>query len=134
MASRQPSAEDSRVIVVGGGLSGLSTALGAALRGLPVTLLESATRLGGAAAYSGGQVWVGANHVAAREGVDDDLGRVESYVRGIAADHGAQLDDAAMMRWLTTAPRAMRYWEQQGAVRWRIIQGLADYHGDVPGA
>src|SRR4051794_38204566 len=134
MASRHPSAQRSRVIVVGGGLSGLSTALGAALRGLPVTVFESATQLGGAAAYSGGQVWVGANHVAKRAGVGDDLGLVESYVRGIAAERGALLDEVAMMRWLTTAPRAMQFWEQQGAVRWMIIQGLADYHGEVPGA
>lgn len=123
-----------RLIVVGGGLSGLATALGAALDGRPVTVFESADRLGGAAAYSGGQVWVGANHVAARAGIDDDLQRAECYVRGIAHDHPDLLDEEAMRRWLTAAPRAMRHWEDVGAVRWALIEGLADYHADVSGA
>ena len=106
-----------RVLVVGAGLSGIATALGAALNGRPVTIFESAELVGGAAAYSGGQVWVGANHVAAREGIADDLARTETYVRGIAHAHPELLDEAALQRWLHLAPRAMRYWEETGAVR-----------------
>jgi 3-oxosteroid 1-dehydrogenase len=128
-AGREP-----RVIVVGGGLSGLATALGASLRGRRVTVFESADLLGGAAAYSGGQVWVGANHVAARDGLDDDLARAERYVTGIAHARPELLDVAAMRRWLTAAPEAMRHWEDAGAARWKVISGLADYHADVPGA
>ena len=123
-----------RVVVVGAGLSGLAAALGAALRGRPVTVFESAELVGGAAAYSGGQVWVGANHAAAREGVGDDLSRTEAYVRGIAAAHPELLDEQAMLRWLRLAPEAMRYWEDVGAVRWTVIRGLADYHAEVAGA
>lgn len=96
----------SRVLVVGGGLSGIATALGAALRGRHVTLFEAADELGGAAAWSGGQVWVGANHVAQREGIEDDLERAESYVRAITADHPELLDEAALERWLTPPLRA----------------------------
>jgi 3-oxosteroid 1-dehydrogenase len=73
-----------RVIVVGAGLSGLATALGVALRGGSATVFEAAELLGGAAAYSGGQVWVGANHVAEREGIDDDL---EAVIPGVADYH-----------------------------------------------
>jgi 3-oxosteroid 1-dehydrogenase len=123
-----------RVVVVGGGLSGLAVALGAALYGLPVTVFEAAEQLGGAAAWSGGQVWVGANHVAARAGVVDDLARTEAYVRGIAGAHPDLLDESAMRRWVATAPEAMRFWEDVGAVRWTVIEGLADYHADVAGA
>jgi 3-oxosteroid 1-dehydrogenase len=57
------------VIVVGAGISGL----GVALRGGSATVYEAADLVGGAAAYSGGRVRVGANHVAEREGIDDDL-------------------------------------------------------------
>lgn len=53
-----------RVIVVGAGLSGLATALSASLNGRSAIVLEAAELVGGAAAYSGGQVWSGANHVA----------------------------------------------------------------------
>jgi 3-oxosteroid 1-dehydrogenase len=124
-----------RVIVVGAGLSGLATALGAALQGLDVTVFEAADMVGGAAAYSGGQVWVGANHVAAREGIDDDLERVERYVRSIASVGEPELlDEQAMLRWLTTAPAAARYWEDVGAIRWALIPGLVDYHSHADGA
>jgi len=122
------------VIVVGAGLSGLATALGAALLGHPVTVLEAADMVGGAAAYSGGQVWVGANHVAARQGIDDDLARAERYVRALAQAKPEFLDETAMRRWLQVSPGAMRYWEDIGAVRWTVIPGLIDYHPDADGA
>ena len=77
--------EESPVIVVGAGLSGLAVALTAALRGRRSVVLEASDKIGGAAAWSGGQVWVGANHVAARAGIDDDLTRAEAYVRAIGA-------------------------------------------------
>ena len=67
MGADTAAGSDERVIVVGAGLSGLACALGLALRGREVTLLEKSDRVGGAAAFSGGQVWAGANHVAARE-------------------------------------------------------------------
>jgi len=124
-----------RVIVVGAGLSGLATALGAALNGRNVTIFEAADKVGGAAAYSGGQVWVGANHVAAREGIDDDLELAERYVRSIASVGEPELlDEQAMLRWLTAAPAAAEYWEDVGAIRWQVIPGLVDYHSHADGA
>lgn len=122
------------VVVVGAGLSGLATALGAALRGYTATVLEAGDLVGGAAAYSGGQVWVGANHVEEREGIEDSLDLAEKYVRAIAHSHPELLDEAAMRRWLTVAPVATKYWEEVGAIRWAIIPELADYHGEAEGA
>lgn len=127
-------AHRSHLVVVGGGLSGVATALGAALRGFEVTVFEASPLLGGAAAYSGGQVWVGANHVAAREGIADDPAWVESYVRGIAHRHPELLDETALRRWLAAGPEAIRYWEQVGAVTWEMMDGFADYHREVNGA
>lgn len=123
-----------QVIVVGAGLSGLATALGVALRGGRAVVLESSELVGGAAAYSGGMVWVGANHVAARAGIDDDLTLAEAYVRDLTKDHPDLLDEAAMNRWLQAAPEAMEYWEHEGAIAWEIIPDLADYHSEAAGA
>jgi len=84
--------DQEHVIVVGAGLAGLATALGVALRGGEAVVLESSDLVGGAAAYSGGMVWVGANHVEAREGIDDNLGLAEAYVRDLTAEHPDLLD------------------------------------------
>jgi predicted oxidoreductase len=69
-------------------------------------VFESADLVGGAAAFSGGQVWVGANHVARRQGIEDSLELAERYVRAIAHDHPELLDERAMLRWLSTSPAA----------------------------
>ncbi len=122
------------VIVVGAGLGGLATAVAARELGHPVTLLEKSDRVGGAAAYSGGQVWVAANHVEHREDIADSIADGERYVRHLARSHPELLDAGAMHRWLTEAPRAARYFETVGAVRWSIIPGYPDYYQDAPGA
>jgi 3-oxosteroid 1-dehydrogenase len=119
---------------VGAGLSGLAAAIGVALKGRRAIVFEAADKVGGAAAYSGGQVWIGANHVAAREGIADDLDRVRTYVRAIAHDEPDLLDEDAMERWLTAAPHAARYWEEVGAIQWTLIPGLTDYHSEADGA
>ncbi len=126
-------AQSEPVIVVGAGLSGFATALGVALGGRSAVVLEADEMIGGAAAFSGGQVWVGGNHVAEREGIHDSLELTETYVRAIAHAHPEALDEAAMLRWLTVAPEAARYWEEVGAIRWAVIPDMADYHMESPG-
>lgn len=122
------------VIVVGAGLSGLATALGVAVRGCPAVVLEAADLVGGASALSGGQVWVGANHVEERDRIADSRELTEQYVRAIGRAFPDLLDEVALDRWLTVAPEAMAYWERIGAVDWEVIPELADYHDEAPGA
>lgn len=122
------------VVVVGAGLSGLATALGVTLRGGNAIVLEASDLVGGAAAYSGGQVWSGANHVAERMGIQDSLELTETYIRDIAHDAPEVLDEVAMKRWIETSPQALKYWEEVGAITWAVIPGLADYHNEADGA
>lgn len=127
--------EQQPVLVVGAGLSGLATALGVALGGRDAEVFEAADLVGGAAAYSGGQVWCADNHVARREGIEGDtLDLGEAYVRDIGHSHPELLDEQAMRRWLTTSPGALERWEEVGAIRWTVIPGLADYHHEAAGA
>lgn len=124
------------VLIIGGGLSGLATAITCAVHGRASIVLEASELVGGAAAYSGGQVWVGANHVAEREGITGDSRELtELYVRDVAShlDPGA-LDDRALVRWIDTAPSAMEFFENADAVVWSVIGGLADYHSEARGA
>ncbi|MCH2617003.1 MAG: FAD-dependent oxidoreductase, partial [Acidimicrobiales bacterium] len=54
------------VVVVGSGIGGLSAAMRAHSLGAAVCIVEKSPHLGGATAWSGGQVWVGANHGSKR--------------------------------------------------------------------
>lgn len=124
------------VLVVGAGLSGLATALTCSLAGRPAIVLEAADLVGGAAAYSGGQVWCGANHVADREGIaGDSKALTETYIRDVASHLAPEvLDEQGLLRWIDTAPDAMRFFEDNDAIRWTVIPGLADYHNEADGA
>ncbi len=43
------------------------------------------------------------------------------------------LDRAALKRWVQQSPEAIKYWEDNGAIRWTVIPGLADYHNEAKG-
>ncbi len=123
------------MIVVGAGLGGLSAAITAADRGLRVVLLEAGPTVGGAAAYSGGQVWVGGNHIAERKGIDDSVEQALRYVQGAASRDTASVDADLAHQWLEAASRAARYFEDQGVIRWDVVPDYPDYYyPDVDGS
>ena len=128
---------DFDALVVGGGLAGLATALACADRGLSVLVLEKDEKIGGAAAYSNGQVWIPANPTELEGGIDDSVEVGVTYVRAIAEEHGhpEYLDEPSMLRWLQTAPVAARYFRDLGAADWKIINGYPDYFfPEAPGS
>ena len=116
------------VVVVGAGMGGLSAAIVAAESGLDVVLVEKGARIGGAAAYSGGQVWVGANHVAEREGIDDDPDAALSYVRALAERDPSLFDDNRAREWINGARDAAGAFEELGVIRWELIPDYPDYY------
>ena len=91
----------SQITIIGGGLGGMAAAITAAEEGLDVTLVEKGAKFGGAAAFSGGQVWVGGNHVAAREGLQDDLDATLTYVRQAAGRDAASVELELAREWLS---------------------------------
>ncbi|HEX5193014.1 MAG TPA: FAD-dependent oxidoreductase [Solirubrobacteraceae bacterium] len=124
-----------RVVIVGGGIGGMSAAITAADEGLETILVEKAPRFGGAAAYSGGQVWVGANHVEERQSLEDSLEATLQYVCGAAARDAASVDLELARQWLAGAAEAARYLEDQGVVEWEVIPDYPDYYyPDVDGS
>lgn len=126
---------DADVVVVGAGIGGMSAAITAADRGLRVVLLEKGSRVGGAAAYSGGQVWIGANHVATREGIADSIPETLDYVAAAAARDSASLNPQRAVQWLEGAATAAEYFERQGVISWEIVPDYPDYYfPDLPGS
>ena len=123
------------VIVVGAGIAGMTAAITAADAGLAVSLIEKGHKVGGAAAYSGGQVWVGANHVARRLGLHDDVAATLAYVHAMAARAPLSVDPALCERWVRAAADAAHWLEQQGVIKWELIPDYPDYyHPTLPGS
>ncbi len=116
------------VLIVGAGIGGMTAAITAAEAGLDVTLIEKGSKVGGAAAYSGGQVWAGANHVAARLGIEDSVAATMDYVHAAAGRDAASIDPALCERWIRSAAGAALWLEQHGVMRWEVIPEYPDYY------
>ena len=118
-----------RLIVVGAGMGGLAAAITAADEGCDVVLVEKNERLGGAAAYSGGQVWIGDNHVARREGCEPDTyEEVLEYIRTLAEVDPKAFDEALADEWIRGASEAAEYFESTGVIEWTVIPEYPDYY------
>lgn len=116
------------VIVVGAGIGGMTAAITAAEAGLSVTLVEKGDKVGGAAAYSGGQVWTGGNHVAERLGIEDSVADTVEYVRAAAKRDETSVDLALCRTWLQGAADAARWLEERGVIQWQVIPDYPDYY------
>ena len=62
---------DADVVCVGSGLGGITAAMACHDAGKKAIVLEKAPKLGGVSAYSGGEVFVPANHVELAQGLPD---------------------------------------------------------------
>jgi 3-oxosteroid 1-dehydrogenase len=112
-------------VAVGSGIGGLSAAIMAHDRGLKVMVLEKAPKLGGVSAYSGGEVFVPANHLEETAGIRDSLDEGMRYLEFLAGGYG----DPALMRALLENGRvAAKYFQEKAGVRWKIVAGFPDYH------
>lgn len=125
------------LVIIGAGMGGLSAAIVAANAGLDATVIEAGEKVGGAAAYSGGQVWVGGNHIARERGIEDSVEDALAYVRWAASKDLASLDEERSREWLSTAAEAAEYFERTGVIAWDVVPDYPDYYyphadGSVP--
>ena len=74
---------DVDVIVLGTGAAGLTAAITAHEHGATVAVFEKADQVGGTSAWSGGMVWMPANHVAAEAGVADSRDEGLTYLAAL---------------------------------------------------
>lgn len=128
----QPLQDNTRcdVLVVGAGVSGLTTAIVAAKHGLNVVVVEKAPVFGGTAAYSGGVLWIPGNHVARAAGIRDTREAALEYIRHeTQANFNPEVIDA----FLEKAPEMAEYFERETEVKF-IPTLYPDYHPDQAGA
>ena len=125
-------ARECDLLCIGGGLGGLAAALRAADAGLEALIVEKSPLIGGVAAYSGGVVWVGNNHLQRRAGLEDSAEDTTRYLRWVARDAGT-FDEHLLATFVRRAPEAVEYFGGLG-VRFQST-GLGDqYHPDAPGS
>ena len=130
-----PAARRRAVVVVGSGIGGISAALAGHALGLRPVVLEKSALVGGASAASGGQVWVGANHVMRRLGLDDSLEDTLRYVTALTSVDASIFEPEVARQWLASAPLVAEWLEREGVIEWEIIPGYHDYYWPTaPGA
>src|SRR5438876_8647344 len=113
------------VVSVGSGLGGLGAAIVAHDHGKKTMVLEKARKLGGVCAYSGGEVFVPANHLQAAAGIADSREQGLEYLRFL----GAGYEDRALLDNLVDAGiEAVRWFGERAGVRWKIIKDFPDYY------
>lgn len=126
--------DNTDVVVVGAGLAGLASAIAAHEAGFRVIILESSDLVGGAASFSGGQVWVADNGRQREQGIEDSLEDAAAYVRHLNAENSEFLEEEALSQWLQDSRDAAQYFEDIGVVRWDVIPDYPDYYQEAPGA
>ena len=113
------------VVAVGSGLGAMSAAIAAHDHGASVCVLEKAPKLGGVCAYSGGEVFVGCNHLMAAAGRPDLPAQALRYLEFLA---GGYADPALQRILFETGPVVARYLQEKAGVRWKIIKDLSLIH------
>lgn len=124
-----PSACD--LLVVGSGAAGMAAALSAHKAGLSPVIIEAAKLWGGSTAVSGGAIWIPGNPIAVAAGLPDDRAEARRY---IAAETGNRFDAARVDAFLDTGPEAVRFFQNETALRFVHRAYSPDYHPDVEGA
>lgn len=117
------------LIVVGSGAGGLASAITAAHRGLDVLLLERESVLGGAAARSGGWMWLPGNRGRAADG--DRPEQVRTYLDHVS---GGRADTQRMDAFIETCRPMLDFLEEYTASAFNYPEVAPDYHMDAPGA
>lgn len=128
---RSKNPEEFDVVVVGSGAGGLSTAVTAAHQGLKVLVLERARQCGGATTRSGGWMWAPRNEFARKDGVDESIHDVKTYIRAVI---GEEYDEARVDAFLTAAPEMVSFFQHQTFLQFTPGTKICDVYGKLPHA
>jgi succinate dehydrogenase/fumarate reductase flavoprotein subunit len=126
-----PPTLDCDLLVVGSGAAGLAGAVTAAHHGLDVVVVEKASVLGGATAWSGGWMWAPLNPLSRADGIVEDADGPRTYLKHALGDH---YDEPRVEALLEHGRRMVAFFEDNTALRFVSGSWIADIQGDLPGA
>lgn len=120
------------VLVVGTGAAGLSAAIAASDAGSKVLLVEGTDRWGGTTMRSGGGLWMPANPLMVRDGVDDSVDKALTYLDAVVEDAGPATSPERKRAFVEAVPEVVTSLEKHG-VRWVRATDYPDYYPEQPG-
>lgn len=112
------------VVSIGSGIGGLAAAITAREFGADAVVLERSDLVGGVTAYSFGELWVAANHLALAQDIDDSVELGLGYVRWLSAGYG---DEALMRNQAVHGHIALKFFEEKAGLRWSLVRDFSDY-------
>jgi succinate dehydrogenase/fumarate reductase flavoprotein subunit len=119
------------LLVAGGGAGGLSAAVTAAHQGLDVIVVEKASTLGGATAWSGGWMWAPLNPLSQADGIIEDVDGPRTYLKHAL---GENYDEPRVEALLANSPKMVDFFENTTSLQFVSGTWIADILGDLPGA
>lgn len=119
------------MLIIGSGAGGMAAAVTAAAQGLKVVVLEKEASFGGAAAWSGGWMWLPGNRFATDAGFHDAPEGPMTYLRHELGNH---FDEKRVAAFLQAVPDAVDFFQRKTALQFVEGNGIPDMHGNTPGA
>jgi 3-oxosteroid 1-dehydrogenase len=120
------------IVIVGSGGGSMVAALKAKSRGLKPLIIEKQAVVGGSTGFSGGMLWVPANHLMKRDGVPDGLEEARRYVDAAAPYFGPGGTAERRDAYLTSGPEMVSFLEAEG-VAFERPGCYPDYYTTKPG-
>jgi 3-oxosteroid 1-dehydrogenase len=124
--------EEVDLIVVGSGAAGLVAAITAADAGMKTLVLEKLPVWGGTSAYSGGGLWIPANDLMARDGVDDSPEQALRYMNTVIDYTGPASSPERRLAYVQSARQMAAFLASKG-FGWLRAGRYPDYYPEADG-
>ncbi|MFC9834216.1 FAD-dependent oxidoreductase [Rhodococcus sp. NPDC127530] len=118
------------VVILGSGAAGLTAAFTAAVSGARVGVFEKADKVGGTAAWSGGNVWIPNNPLMGAADVADSEQESVEYIMSLSR---GLLDEDLVRAFVVGGREMVTFLDAQAGTEFYVAEGFPDYHAEHPG-
>ncbi|MFV9453448.1 FAD-dependent oxidoreductase, partial [Rhodococcus sp. NM-2] len=118
------------VVILGSGAAGLTAAFTAAVSGARVGVFEKADKVGGTAAWSGGNVWIPNNPLMGAAGVADSEEESVEYIMSLSR---GLLDEDLVRAFVVAGREMVTFLDAEAGTEFYVAEGFPDYHAEHPG-